>query len=89
MSRPLACLLAGHRWYFEASGTTLSWGCGRGCPVGGSREYPTAQDARHHAVVLSRGAPRPPLGLLSALAGTVHREPRNRPDDPDDSTRGR
>ncbi|MGH3444327.1 MAG: hypothetical protein ACRDPB_03020 [Nocardioidaceae bacterium] len=76
MKPPLTCRVLGHRWYFDAEGSTLTWSCARGCAVGGSRDYPTAEQARARAAVLNRGAPRPPLGLLSALAGTVHREPK-------------
>lgn len=78
MSRRFPCLVLGHRWVFSAEGSTLRWGCARGCPVGGTREYATADEATKRLAVVNRGAPRPPLGLLAALGGTVHREPKRR-----------
>lgn len=77
MAKPFACRVLGHRWVFSAEGATLMWGCARGCPVGGMRRYDTPEEADKRLAVLDRGARRP-LGLLSALAGTVHREPKQR-----------
>lgn len=76
MTQRLTCRVLGHRWVFDVAGDTVVWECGRGCAgVGGSRQYDSPQQAGRRAALLNRGAPQPPTGLLSALGGTVHREP--------------
>ena len=45
---------------------------GRGCPSGGEKVYPSAEEASQMAAVLDR-EPRP-MGFLAVLGGTVHRE---------------
>lgn len=77
--RPWPCRLLGCRWDFAADGSTLYWACRR-CARHGERRYAEEAAARRMAAALNRGAPGPPLGLLAALGGTLHREPRlNRP----------
>lgn len=81
MTQRLTCRVLGHYWAFGTEGDTVVWQCGRGCDdTSGARQYESAEKARRRAALLNGGAPRPPLGLLSALGGTVHREPKQRPD---------
>jgi len=70
MRHPLACTLLGHRWRFGVDGCDVVWRCVRGCE-GGRRAYDDPAEARLMARRLGRGAPGPPLGLLTALSGTV------------------
>ncbi|HEX5174718.1 MAG TPA: hypothetical protein VFV91_11310 [Gaiellaceae bacterium] len=66
----LACRLLGHRYRFEAEGATMRWTCERGCGAGGSKDYPTADEAARYAAGLDRedrdelGRRAPPLGLF-------------------------
>lgn len=69
--RPLVCRFLGCRWDFEAEDSVVTWKCGRGCGAGGHREFAGPEQARRMLVQLDRGRPGPPIGLLSALAGTV------------------
>ena len=65
----LACRVAGHRFRFVAEGATMRWSCERGCGEGGSKAYPSAEDAERYARAFdyedreSLGR-RAPLGLL-------------------------
>lgn len=80
MAPRFTCRILGHRWEFFATGDTLRWWCGRGCDAEGGRRYGSPDEAERFAYLLNRSAPGPPLSLLSALGGTVHREPRRRSD---------
>lgn len=72
-----ACRLFGHRWTFWRDGATVRWRCDRGCGAGGARAYATPREAVRHLRHYTR-EPRPPVGLLSALAGTAPQRPRPR-----------
>lgn len=67
---PIACRVFGHRFQFDASGTTMVWECSRGCGEGGSKEYPSYDDARRYAAAFDHrdtddlGARAPLIGLL-------------------------
>lgn len=78
MAHRFTCRILGHRWQFVATADTVHWWCGRGCDAEGSRRYGTPEEATRFAYLLNRSAPGPPLGLLSALSGAVHREPWRR-----------
>lgn len=73
----LSCRVFGCRWRFGADDRVLSWWCARGCPSGGEKAYPTAEQASRLAAALDR-EPGGPLGFLAVLGGTLHREPRER-----------
>ncbi|HET8755217.1 MAG TPA: hypothetical protein VFM58_04370 [Solirubrobacteraceae bacterium] len=73
----LGCRVLGHRWVFWRDGATVRWRCDRGCGAGGARAYRTRRDAQRHLRHYAR-TPRPPVGLLAALAGTVPPRPRSR-----------
>jgi hypothetical protein len=73
----LRCRLLGHQYRFTADGLTMRWRCERGCEGGGSKRYPSAEEARRYAAAfdrterdqLGRRAPigLSPLRLLRAL----------------------
>ena len=77
MSDVLRCQLLGHRYRFAGDGATMSWHCERGCGAQGSKQYPTAEDARRYAAAFdlddrqSLGQRAPvglsPLRLLRAI----------------------
>jgi hypothetical protein len=71
----LSCRVFGCRFRFAAEGRTLEWWCQRGCPSGGTKEYPTEEQAAKMAAVLDR-EPRGPASILAMLGGTLHRERR-------------
>jgi hypothetical protein len=65
----LRCKLLGHRYRFRSDDETLRWHCERGCGAGGSKRYPTAEDARRYAAAFDREdrqdlGRRAPLGLF-------------------------
>jgi hypothetical protein len=66
------CRALGHRFRFSSEGETMRWTCQRGCGAGGSRSYPTAEDARRYATAFDRedrtdlGRRAPLFGLLPA-----------------------
>lgn len=76
MGRPLACRVFGCAWDFHAEDDFVAWTCVRGCGAGGRERVSSTAAAQQLVRRLDRGRPGPPLGLLAALAGTVHR-PRN------------
>jgi hypothetical protein len=43
------CRLLGHSYRFTAEGSTMRWECERGCGAGGSKTYPTAEEAQRYA----------------------------------------
>ncbi|ORV99034.1 hypothetical protein [Mycobacterium kyorinense] len=66
---PWTCRLLGHRPRFRAEDRTLQWECERGCgQAGGSKTYPTAEEARRYAAAFDRtgelGKRAPLIGLL-------------------------
>jgi hypothetical protein len=70
---PFRCRLLGHLWHFHVDGAVLLWTCERCAVRGGTREYPTAAEARRCARTLNRGRPGPPEALLAAMTGTTRR----------------
>jgi hypothetical protein len=50
----LACRVFGHRYRFQAEGTTMRWTCQRGCGAGGEKEYATADEAARYAAAFDR-----------------------------------
>lgn len=64
------CRVLGHNVSFAAHGTTMAWECRRACGLGGSKDYPTAEDARRYASVFDRrdntelGRTAPLIGLF-------------------------
>ncbi len=72
-SRPFACRVLGCAWEFRAEDDVVSWTCARGCGGGGRERTSGAEEAARLLRQLDRGRPGPPLGLLAALSGTVHR----------------
>lgn len=66
----LACSVFGHRYRFTAEGSTMRWQCGRGCGVGGSKDYPSPDVAGRYAAEFDRdglhdlGKRAPLIGLL-------------------------
>jgi hypothetical protein len=63
------CRLLGHRHRFSAEGSTMRWECERGCGEGGSKRYPTAEEAQRYARAFDRRdsedlGRRPLLSLL-------------------------
>ncbi|MCF6524939.1 hypothetical protein [Streptomyces sp. JJ36] len=73
MGRPLACRLLGCTWDFRAEDAEVLWTCARGCGRGGHAPTAGPEAAARLVRQLERGRPGPPLSLLSAMAGTVHR----------------
>jgi len=69
----LTCRIMGCRFRFAAENRTLTWWCQRGCPSGGTKAYPTPEQAQQLAVALDR-EPRGPANILAMLGGTVHRD---------------
>jgi hypothetical protein len=63
------CRLLGHRFRFTADGTTMRWECERGCGAGGTKSYPSAEEAERYARAFDRRdaqdlGKRPLLSLL-------------------------
>ena len=73
----LTCRVLGCRFRFAADDRVLHW-CQRGCPAGGSKEYPSRAEAEQMAATLDQ-EPRGPAILLAGLGGTVHRERAQNP----------
>jgi hypothetical protein len=69
----LTCRVFGCRFRFAADDHVLRWWCQRGCPSGGTKEYPSHEEAERMAATLDR-EPRGPAILLAGLGGTVHRD---------------
>lgn len=68
---PAGCAVFGHDPEFRSDGTTLRWECRRqGCDDGGSKTYPSADDAARYAAAFNRrdseaiGKRAPLIGLL-------------------------
>jgi hypothetical protein len=64
----LGCRVFGHRYRFEADGTTMRWTCERGCGAGGSKEYATPEDAALFAAAFDV-EDRSELGRRAPLLG--------------------
>jgi hypothetical protein len=62
------CRVLGHRYRFRAEGATMSWACERGCGAGGSKEYPSSEDAARYAAAFDR-EDRSELGRRAPLLG--------------------
>ncbi|MFF4232011.1 hypothetical protein [Streptomyces sp. NPDC001820] len=45
----LCCRLLGHHFRFSSDGDTMHWQCVRGCGAGGTKSYPSAEDAQRYA----------------------------------------
>ncbi|MEO9221064.1 MAG: DUF1660 family phage protein [Mycobacteriaceae bacterium] len=66
----IACQVFGHRYRFHADDATLHWACARCAAVGGSKEYPSAEQARKFAAAFDvedsddLGRRAPLIGLL-------------------------
>jgi hypothetical protein len=50
----LRCRLLGHRFRVRSQGATMQWSCEWGCGAGGSKPYPSAEDAHRYATALDR-----------------------------------
>jgi hypothetical protein len=82
------CRLLGHRFGFSAEGATMRWQCRRGCGAGGSKRYPSAEQAQRYARAFDRedrndlGRRAPLVGLLPLRIAHAIRERRrqSRPD---------
>jgi hypothetical protein len=81
----LRCRILGHRYRFSSDGQAMRWSCERGCGAGGSKCYPTPEDARRYAAAFNREdrqalGRRAPLGLtpLRLLRAIRKRRHRNR-----------
>jgi hypothetical protein len=66
----LRCRLLGHRFRFSADGATMRWECARGCGAGGSKTYPSAEDAERYARAFDR-EDREDLGRRAPLVGLL------------------
>jgi hypothetical protein len=64
----LACRTLGHRYRFRVEGETMRWECARGCGAGGSKRYPTAEEASRYAKAFDR-EDRDDLGRRAPLIG--------------------
>jgi hypothetical protein len=64
----LVCRVLGHRFRFRAEGETMLWECQRGCGAGGSKGYPTAQEATRYAKAFDR-EDRDAIGRRAPLVG--------------------
>jgi hypothetical protein len=63
-----ACTVLGHRFRFTSEGNVMRWECTRGCGAGGSKSYPTADDAARYARAFDR-EDREDLGRRAPLIG--------------------
>ena len=66
----LACRLMGHRYRFRADGERMSWSCARCGDAGGSKTYPTAEEASAYAAAFDR-EDRSSLGRRAPLFGLL------------------
>jgi hypothetical protein len=81
----LRCRLLGHRHRFSSEGREMRWSCERGCGAGGTKRYPTADEAARYARAfdredrddLGRRAPLVALFPLRLLRGSRRRESRS------------
>lgn len=64
----LRCRILGHRFRFSNEGPDLLWTCERGCGTGGTKRYPTAEQARRYAASFNR-EDREDLGRRAPLVG--------------------
>jgi hypothetical protein len=62
------CRLIGHRFRFWNEGTTMRWECRRGCGAGGSKRYPSEEDAARYGRAFDR-EDRDDLGKRAPLVG--------------------
>jgi hypothetical protein len=65
----LRCRVLGHRFRFSSDDRTMHWVCQRECGAGGSKRYPTAEEAERFARAFDREdradlGRRTPFGLL-------------------------
>jgi hypothetical protein len=74
----LTCRVFGCRFRFATEDRVLHWWCQRGCPSGGTKEYPSRAEAEQMAATLDQ-EPRSPAILLAGLGGTLHRERAQKP----------
>lgn len=74
----LTCRVLGCRFRFAAEEHVLHWWCQRGCPSGGTKAYPSEEQALRMAAALDR-EPRGPANILALLGGTMHRGRREPP----------
>jgi hypothetical protein len=71
----LSCRLIGHRYRFEADGSTMRWRCERDCGAGGEKRYTTTGEAQRYARAFDRedrtdiGRRAPLIGLLPLRIG--------------------
>ncbi len=66
LRRMLGCRVFGHRYRFSSEGNIMRWVCERQCGAAGSKQYPTAEAARHYAAVFDH-EDRYDLGLRAPL----------------------
>jgi hypothetical protein len=66
----LRCRLFGHRFRFSAEGETMLWSCQRGCGEGGSKHYPSPEDAAQYARAFDR-EDREDLGRRAPMVGLL------------------
>jgi hypothetical protein len=64
----MRCRLLGHRVRFTSEGDTMRWECQRGCGVGGSKRYASAEEASRYARAFDR-EDREDLGRRAPLFG--------------------
>lgn len=76
------CRLYGHRYRFRADGPTMTWACERCGEAGGSKTYPSAEEARRYAAAFDRedredaGKRAPLVGLLPLRLWRAFRDSR-------------
>jgi hypothetical protein len=66
----LRCRLLGHRFRFSSDGDVMRWRCERECGTGGSKQYPTAEDALRYSRAFDR-EDREDLGRRAPLIGLL------------------
>ena len=62
--------MLGHRYRFEADGSTMRWRCQRGCGAGGEKAYATPEHAARYARAFDR-EDREDLGRRAPLIGLL------------------
>src|SRR3954454_864869 len=65
---PVRCSLVGHRYRFVAEGATMLWSCERCGLFGGTKAYPTPEDAARYAEAFDH-EDRADLGRRAPLVG--------------------
>ena len=80
----IGCRLLGHRYRFSADGRDMRWACARCGTPGGSRRYPTAEEACQYAAAFNvedrgdLGRRAPLIGLLPLRIYRAVSRPRQR-----------